>query len=151
MPAPSRLAFVDLETSGLSPGADRITEIGVVTADDGSVEEWTTLVNPGRDLTERSRFYNGITSHELADAPRFGAIAAHLAARLAGRLFVAHNARFDFGFLRAEFRRAGIEFQPLLERAQINHHVFGRLIARLSTFRQCLLDNPLQFGGCVRS
>jgi len=108
----SRLAFVDLETSGLSPGADRITEIGVVTVDGGGVEEWTTLVNPGRDLTERSRFYNGITSHELADAPRFGAIAAQLAARLAGRLFVAHNARFDFGFLRAEFRRAGIEFQP---------------------------------------
>jgi hypothetical protein len=65
-----RLAFVDLETSGLSPGADRITEIGVVTVDDGGVEEWTTLVNPGRDLTERSRFYNGITSHELANAPR---------------------------------------------------------------------------------
>jgi len=112
MPAPPRLAFVDLETSGLSPGADRVTEIGVVTVDDGGVEEWTTLINPGRDLTERSRFFNGITSDELADAPRFSAIAAQLAARLAGRLLVAHNARFDFGFLRAEFRRAGIEFQP---------------------------------------
>ena len=95
MPAPPRLAFVDLETSGLSPGADRVTEIGVVTVDDGGVEEWTTLINPGRDLTERSRFFNGITSDELADAPRFSAIAAQLAARLAGRLFVAHNARFD--------------------------------------------------------
>jgi len=68
MPAPPRLAFVDLETSGLSPGADRITEIGVVTVDDGGVEEWTTLVHPGRDLTERSRFFNGITSDELAGA-----------------------------------------------------------------------------------
>ena len=80
-----RLAFVDLETSGLSPQADRITEIGVVTVDDKGVEEWTTLVNPGRDLAERSRFYNGITCDELADAPRFGAIAAQLSARLAGR------------------------------------------------------------------
>ena len=112
MPEKIRLAFVDLETSGLSPQADRITEIGVVTVDARGVDEWTTLVNPGRDLAERSRFYNGITSHELAEAPRFGAIAAELAARLAGRLFVAHNARFDFGFLRAEFQRAGIEFQP---------------------------------------
>lgn len=113
------LAFVDLETSGLSPRADRITEIGVVTVDPTGVEEWTTLINPGRDVTERAqaridRSYAGgaIANEDLAGAPSFADIASHLHARLAGRLFVAHNARFDFGFLHAAFARTGFEFQP---------------------------------------
>ncbi|HEV7820546.1 MAG TPA: exonuclease domain-containing protein, partial [Burkholderiales bacterium] len=119
MPALSRLAFVDLETSGLSPRADRITEIGVITVDAGKVEEWTTLINPGRDVTERARARNeqfcggnGVANEDLAAAPSFADIAAQLHARLAGRLFVAHNARFDFGFLHAAFARSGLEFAP---------------------------------------
>ncbi|MEO7728035.1 MAG: exonuclease domain-containing protein [Burkholderiales bacterium] len=112
MPPSQRLAFVDLETSGLSPRADRITEIGVITVDDDAIEEWTTLVNPGTRIAERSRRFNGITPAAVADAPRFADIASALAARLAGRLFIAHNARFDCGFLRAGFERVGIEFQP---------------------------------------
>ena len=107
-----RLAFVDLETSGLSPTADRITEIGVVTVDGGMVEEWTTLINPGADIAERSRLFAGAAVEALYRAPRFADIAAGLAARLEGCLFVAHNARFDFGFLRAEFERHRIEFAP---------------------------------------
>ena len=107
-----RLAFVDLETSGLSPAQNRITEIGVVTVDESGVNEWTTLINPGTALTERSRLFNGIGDDVVKDAPRFKDIAAELSNRLAGRLFIAHNARFDFGFLRAEFQRLRIEFQP---------------------------------------
>src|ERR1700712_1134526 len=106
------LAFVDLETSGLSPRTNQITEIGVVTVDAGPVEEWTTLLNPGRDVTERSRARPGSADADLAAAPRFADIAGQLTARLAGRLFIAHNARFDFGFLRAAFARLGIHFQP---------------------------------------
>src|ERR1019366_2789399 len=74
--------------------------------------EWTTLINPGARISERSRSFDGIANEAVADAPRFQDISADLAERLAGRLFIAHNARFDFGFLRAEFRRIGIEFQP---------------------------------------
>src|SRR4051812_26919733 len=106
------LAFVDLETSGLSPRTDEITEIGVVTVDAGRVEEWTTLLNPGRDVTERSRARPGSADADLAAAPRFADIAAQLSARLAGRLFIAHNARFDFAFLRAAFARLRLEFEP---------------------------------------
>src|SRR4051812_13393653 len=112
MPMPPPLAFVDLETSGLSPGADRITEIGVVTVDGEQVSEWTTLVNPVRALNDRTRFYNGIDDDAVSNAPRFRDIAAELHALLDGRLFIAHNARFDFGFLRAEFARVGIDFEP---------------------------------------
>ena len=107
-----RLAFVDLETSGLSPGVDRITEIGVITVDATGITEWTTLINPGTRISERSRLFNGIADDIVAAAPRFKDIAADLTQRLAGRLFIAHNARFDYGFLRSEFNRVGIEFQP---------------------------------------
>jgi DNA polymerase-3 subunit epsilon len=107
-----RLAFVDLETTGLSPSRDRIAEIGVVTVDAGGATEWTTLLRPGTQIPERSRFCETAGTDAVKSAPRFKDIAADLHARLAGRLFVAHNARFDYGFLRAEFQRVGIEFEP---------------------------------------
>lgn len=64
------LAFVDLETTGLSPGADRVVEIGIVTVDDGNVEEWTSLVHPGRRVSRVARSYTGISDDMLADARR---------------------------------------------------------------------------------
>ncbi len=106
------LAFVDIETSGLAPRGDRVTEIGVVTVDDSGVREWTSFLNPGMHLGAHARELKGISDETVADAPRFADIAAELSARLAGHLFIAHNARFDFAFLRAEFERAGIFFQP---------------------------------------
>ncbi|HEV2009223.1 MAG TPA: 3'-5' exonuclease, partial [Burkholderiales bacterium] len=108
----TRLAFVDLETTGLSPGAHRVIEIGVVTVDGDRVSEWSTLINPGVRVRGQSRFFSGIGSDVIADAPRFKDIAPALFSCLEGRLFIAHNARFDHAFLKAEFKRAGIEFYP---------------------------------------
>jgi DNA polymerase-3 subunit epsilon len=105
------LAFVDLETTGLSPGAGRVIELGVITEDGDAVSEWTTLVNPGIRFGEREILGNGITAEAVTAAPRFRDIARDLHRRLAGRVLVAHNARFDHGFLRAEFDRAGMEFR----------------------------------------
>jgi len=98
----ARLAFVDLETTGLRPSVDRVTEIGVVTVGGGRPSEWTTLINPGVRQSEGSRRFNGIDSTVLADAPRFKDIATELFNRLEGRLFIAHNARFDHAFLKAD-------------------------------------------------
>jgi DNA polymerase III subunit epsilon len=111
-PSLDRLAFVDLETTGLSPTSNRIKEIGVVTADGGVTSEWSTFLNSGGPLSQRLDSSGGIDRDVIADAPRFKEIAAEIAERLEGRLFVAHNARFDFSFLRAEFARVGIEFHP---------------------------------------
>ncbi len=102
-----RLAFVDLETTGLGPTTSRIAEIGVVTLDGEHREEWGTLVNPGR-LRRGERTIEGVDEKELADAPCFDDIAKDLALRLEGRLLLAHNARFDHAFLKAEFARVGI-------------------------------------------
>ncbi|MBA3506407.1 MAG: ethanolamine utilization protein [Betaproteobacteria bacterium] len=106
------LAFVDLETTGLSPTYHRIAEIGIVTVEDGNVEEWTSLVNPGRRVSPIARSYTGISDDMLDDAPRFSEIAGDVERRLHGRLFIAHNARFDHAFLKSEFNRVSIGFQP---------------------------------------
>jgi len=106
------LAIVDLETTGAHPAWDRITEIAVVEVQDGAVaSEWSTLVNPGTRIPPAIQALTGITDAMVAGAPSFDDLAPGLHERLAGRVFVAHNARFDYGFLRHEFERAGLRFQ----------------------------------------
>ena len=109
--APS-LAFVDLETTGTQAAGDRITEVAVVRVEanpDGSgapkVEEWSTLVNPGVPIPPEIQALTGITNDMVRAAPRFAAIADEIAARTANAVFVAHNARFDYGFLKHAFAR----------------------------------------------
>jgi DNA polymerase-3 subunit epsilon len=105
------LAIVDLETTGTRPATDRVTEIGVLEVQDFEVvSHWSTLVNPGIPVPSEVQALTGITRDMLAQAPRFADLAAELHERLAGRVFIAHNARFDYGFLRREFDRAGIKF-----------------------------------------
>ncbi|MFJ3957946.1 exonuclease domain-containing protein [Arthrobacter sp. NPDC090010] len=109
-------AVVDVETTGLFPGArDRIAEIAVVHVDpDGRMtDRWETLVNPQRDLGPQH--IHGIRAEEILDAPLFGEIVPELVGRLRGRTLVAHNVRFDHGFLRAEFGRAGLELPLAVE------------------------------------
>ena len=116
----SRLAFVDVETSGLSPVENRIAEIGVVTVDGDRVERWTTLVRGGCDAR--------LDGEERRAAPAFRDIAPALAKRLEGRLFIAHNARFDYAFLRAEFERAGIVFEaPVLCSVMLSRKLWPQL------------------------
>jgi DNA polymerase III subunit epsilon len=107
----SSLAIVDLETTGGQPAVDRVTEIGVIEVDGFEVtSEWSTLVNPGKAIPPPIQALTGITSEMVAAAPTFRELAGELYDRLAGRVFVAHNARFDYGFLRREFERAGFKF-----------------------------------------
>lgn len=106
------LAIVDLETTGGDPRADRVTEVGVVLIDGGVRREWSSLVNPGVPIPLSIQRFTGITDDMVAGAPRFADLAEELAALLHGRLFIAHNARFDHGFLRNEFARVGLDFSP---------------------------------------
>lgn len=107
-----RLSFVDLETTGTAATADRITEIGIVEVDENGVREWSSLINPGMSIPPFIQSLTGISNEMVADAPTFEEIAGELQARLEGRLFIAHNARFDHGFLKNEFRRTGHAFKP---------------------------------------
>lgn len=110
MPFPA-LAFVDLETTGATATADRITEIGIVEVDADGVREWSCLVNPGTPISGFIERLTGISNAMVANAPPFEEVAAEVRARLDGRLFIAHNARFDYGFLKNAFKRAGHDFR----------------------------------------
>jgi DNA polymerase-3 subunit epsilon len=105
------LAIVDLETTGTRPALDRVTEIAVIEVQGFEVtDEWSTLVNPDISLPSEIQALTGITQQMVEGAPRFADLAEALHERLEGRVFIAHNARFDYGFLRREFERAGIRF-----------------------------------------
>ncbi|MBS1192008.1 MAG: polymerase epsilon subunit [Rhodocyclaceae bacterium] len=120
------LAFVDLETTGATATSDRITEIGIVEVDpDGSVREWQQLVNPGTRIPPFIEHLTGISNDMVADAPSFEVVAAEVLERLTGRLFIAHNARFDYGFLKNEFKRLGITFRaPVLCTVKLSRQLF---------------------------
>ena len=135
-----RVAFLDVETTGADPREDRITEVGLVLADDGvPIEEWSSLINPAREIPHGIETLTGITNEMVASAPGFAEVSLDLAARLENRLLVAHNARFDYAFLRHEFRRAGLPFEARvlctvrLSRAlfpQHRHHNLDAVIER---------------------
>ena len=107
-----RLAFVDLETTGGTATSDRITEVGIVEVDEDGVREWSSLVNPEMHIPEFIQSLTGISNAMVADAPTFAELADDIQSRLADRVFIAHNARFDHGFLKNEFKRTGHEFRP---------------------------------------
>lgn len=107
-------AVVDIETTGFSPlVGDRIVELGIVrVAGDGStVDEYVTLVNPLREVGPTH--VHGITQEDVAYAPTFVEVVGDVLARLAGVIFVGHNARYDRDFLAAELSAAGI-FLPAI-------------------------------------
>jgi DNA polymerase-3 subunit epsilon len=105
------LVFVDLETTGANFMNDRIIEIGLVEVTRAGVVEWSTLVDPGRPVPPFITSLTGVDTAMLASAPTFAQLAPDLLERLRGRLFIAHNARFDYGFLKHEFKRSGIDFR----------------------------------------
>lgn len=100
-------AVVDVEATGSRVnGGDRVVEIGVVhVRGDVSQTALDTLVNPQRPVTPFVTRLTGLTWAHLHEAPTFADIAEHVRAALDGRVFVAHNSRFDWRFLSAEFRR----------------------------------------------
>lgn len=102
------LAIVDVETTGSNPLRDRVIEIAIIRSDGAG--QFSSLVNPGRALSPFITSLTGITDQDLADAPRFEDIAAEIADLLEGAVLTAHNARFDYAFVRNEFRRIGISF-----------------------------------------
>ena len=99
-------AVVDVETTG-SLGADRIMEIAVVEVRGGAVvDEWHTLINPGRPVDPYVQRLTGIRPGMVVDAPTFEHVAEEVHRRLEGRVFVAHNAAFDWHHVSGELAEA---------------------------------------------
>ncbi len=103
---------VDIETTGGRAEHHRITEVAAVKMRGGEmVERYQTLVNPERRIPRMITSLTGISDEMVAEAPVFAEVAEKFREFVGGAVFVAHNAKFDYGFLRQEFRRMGEAFR----------------------------------------
>jgi DNA polymerase-3 subunit epsilon len=137
-------AVVDVETTGMRAGfGDRITEIAVAVVHGGRREiVFDSLVNPERSIPRAVRSITNISDEMVRHAPRFGEVAERVLAVLSGRVFVAHNARFDWNFLSAELHRSR---DLTLDGTRL---CTVRLARRLvKGVRSCGLDNLCRFFG----
>ncbi|MEA9602280.1 exonuclease domain-containing protein [Polynucleobacter sp. MG-28-Ekke-A2] len=106
------LAFVDIETTGSHFDRDRITEIGIKTLAGNQVQMWEKLIDPQTYIPQNIQRLTGISPSMVQGRPCFSELAEDLKKELEGKIFVAHNARFDYGFIKTSFKRVGIDFKP---------------------------------------
>ena len=105
-------AIIDIETTGGSARIEKITEIAVYLHDGEKITgEFVSLVNPERSIPYFITNLTGITNEMVENAPRFYEIAKTIVELTEGRTFVAHNARFDYSFIRQEFKSLGFNFR----------------------------------------
>jgi DNA polymerase-3 subunit epsilon len=105
-------AIVDIETTGGSSRIEKITEIAIYQHDGEKITgEFVTLVNPERNIPYFITNLTGISNEMVEDAPRFFEVAKSIIELTEGRTFVAHNARFDYSFIRQEFKSLGYNFK----------------------------------------
>lgn len=103
-----KFAFVDIETTGSNPVKNRVLEVAIVRVQGTElVDRWSTLINPGMPIPSFIRKFTGINEEMVIDKPIFEEVAEEILERLDGYVFVAHNVRFDYGFLKNEFKRIG--------------------------------------------
>ena len=109
------LAFLDTETTGLSPWfGDRICEIAILRCQGEAIlDTFETLVNPQRPISPGAARVNGLTGLDLVDAPLFAEIAPQVKLWLDDAVIVCHNAPFDLSFISSEFNRLGQSLAPL--------------------------------------
>jgi len=110
MPAMS-YAIIDVETTGTSSKSGKITEIAII-LHDGEKEEarFNTLINPEIKISTYISQLTGITQDMVEEAPYFYQVAKKIIEMTEGRIFVAHNAQFDYDFIRSEFSQLGYSF-----------------------------------------
>ncbi|GHA60834.1 exonuclease domain-containing protein [Pontibacter akesuensis] len=105
-------AIVDIETTGGQPHQDKITEIAIFIHDgEKIVDKYHTLVNPERPIPYFITQLTGIKDDMVTEAPKFYEVAKEIVEFTEGKVFVAHNVRFDYSFLKKEFGDLGFTFQ----------------------------------------
>ncbi|GGY84440.1 exonuclease [Cellvibrio zantedeschiae] len=111
---PLPCVIVDIETTGGNVTYDRITEIGIIEVTENGITEWSTLINPRTKVPETIQRLTGITNAMVESAPYFEQVAKEIILKLQGKLFIAHNVRFDYGFIRNEFARLAYTYKAKL-------------------------------------
>ncbi len=105
-------AIVDIETTGLSPSNEKITEIAIYIHDGHKiVDEFSTLINPEKKIPYRIIHMTGINNQMVESAPKFYEVAKQIVEFTDGKIIVGHNVRFDYGFIRNEFKSLGYNYE----------------------------------------
>ena len=122
----SKFSIIDVETTGLDASSQRIIEIGIIKVEnDHVVERYQQLVNPERPIPYFIEQHTGISSDMLQDAPTFSQIVDKVQELLAGGIFVAHNASFDYSFIQSEYQREGLSYlAPRLCTVRLSRRLF---------------------------
>ncbi len=108
---PTEYALIDIETTGGRANRDRITEIAIIIHDGEKViDSYETLLDPECLIPANITRITGISNDMVLGQPKFYEVAKKVVKMTEGRVFVAHNVRFDYGFIRAEFSRLGFTF-----------------------------------------
>ncbi|HEY5824741.1 MAG TPA: exonuclease domain-containing protein [Cyclobacteriaceae bacterium] len=106
-------AIVDIETTGGYAENHRVTEIAIFHHDGIRItDKFHTLINPGRNVPQFITGLTGITTEMVRNAPSFEEIAHEIHGWLKDKVFIAHNAHFDYSFIKKEFEEAGIAWSP---------------------------------------
>ena len=107
--AESGFVVFDIETTGLSPTADRMIEIGLIRTDKtgNPLAYWSSLINPKQPVTATE--IHGISDKDVANSPTFEDVLDQVLSRIRGQALSAHNAQFDVSFLKVELARTGWE------------------------------------------
>jgi DNA polymerase-3 subunit epsilon len=104
-------AILDIETTGGNSTSEKITEIAVYIHDGKKiVDEFSTLINPERSVPWFISQLTGINNEMVQDAPKFYEVAKKIVDITSGKTVVAHNAQFDYSFIRQEFKSLGYNF-----------------------------------------
>jgi DNA polymerase III epsilon subunit family exonuclease len=135
-------AVIDFETTGLSPGGDRVIEVAVVRVNPGGEPKlvFDSLINPQRPVAATE--IHGITDADVADAPCFRDIAGDLVQHLSGCVVTAYNVYFDIKFLTHELGLAGRRHTP-------PHLCLMYFRPLLGLGKRCCLDAACELHGIV--
>jgi DNA polymerase-3 subunit epsilon len=105
-------SIIDIETTGLSPNREKITEIAIYVHDGEKViDEFTTLLNPEIEIPYRITQLTGINNKMVKESPKFYEVAKRIVEMTEDTIFVGHNVHFDYNFIRKEFRELGYDYQ----------------------------------------
>ena len=107
--------FVDIETNGQMGAEGRIIEIAIIRVESGKItDEFQSLINPGSSVPAWIERLTGISNNDLASAPYFDDVAESIKRIVDGAIFVAHNVRFDYSFLKSHFKAIEHDYRPKL-------------------------------------
>lgn len=162
---PEKMVLLDCETTGGRAKYHRVIEIGLLVIEKGQlVESWQSFINPETIIPRHIQKLTGISPKMVENAPKFGEISEILHEKLKGRTLVAHNARFDYSFLKSEFERAGITYstKPLCSvkisrnlYPQFKRHGLSEIIRRfdlnIENRHRALDDAQMIYGFFIRT